>query len=425
MLFLLKGIKYKRTKNMKKIFLTLALIGLSSSAFAGGYRVALQGVRQAALGGTSATQTHDASVAFYNPAGLAFVESKLSIAVGGFGVKTDVRWQDATTLQKAKTDSKLGTPMYLAVSYKPADDVAIGLSVTTPFGSSVTWPEDWQNKSNITHIDLKVFNIQPTIAYRFNDWFSIGAGFIYTHGSAKLEKIQTVAGNDIKLKLEDKDAHGLGFNIGAMFKPTDKFGLGLAYRSNVDVSANKGDVTWTNVPTGIASNVPFNTDKWNTTLPLPSEFTFGMSYKILPKLEIFGDIVWQNWTRYKSLDINLYNDASHTFYTSSSQKNWKDNTLFRFGAEYAFTENIHGRVGYYHDKSPVPASYWSSETPSSNLNSFSAGLGFKLNSGFNIDLFGSYVQGDERHINNIEQNFQGDVKMRAINFGLGVSYNLK
>ena len=67
------------------------------------------------------------------------------------------------------------------------------------------------------------------------------------------------------MKLEDKDAHGLGFNIGAMFKPTDKFGLGLAYRSNVDVSANKGDVTWTNVPTGIASNVPFNTDKWNTT----------------------------------------------------------------------------------------------------------------------------------------------------------------
>ena len=38
MLFLLKGIKYKRTKNMKKIFLTLALIGLSSSAFAGAAR---------------------------------------------------------------------------------------------------------------------------------------------------------------------------------------------------------------------------------------------------------------------------------------------------------------------------------------------------------------------------------------------------
>ncbi len=46
-----------------------------------------------------------------------------------------------------------------------------------------------------------------------------------------------------------------------------------------------------NVPSGIASNVPFNTDKWNTTLPLPSEFTFGMSYKVLPQLELFGDVV--------------------------------------------------------------------------------------------------------------------------------------
>lgn len=410
---------------MKKLILTLAFIGLSSSAFAGGYRVALQGVRQAALGGTSATQTHDASVAFYNPAGLAFVKSKLSIAVGGFGVQTDVKWQDRTTLQKAETDSKLGTPMYLAVSYKPVDDLAIGLSVTTPFGSSVTWPEDWQNKSNITHIDLKAFNIQPTIAYKFNDWFSVGFGFIYTHGSAKLERVQTVAGNDIKLQLEDKDAHGLGFNIGAMLKPTDKFGVGIAYRSNVDVSANKGDVTWTGVPAGIAANTPFNMNKWNTVLPLPSEFTFGMSYKVLPQLELFGDVVWQNWSRYKSLDINLYNDGTNAQFASTSQKNWTDNTLFRFGAEYTFNDMITGRLGYYHDKSPVPSSYWSSETPSTNLNALTAGLGFRFSSGFNVDLFGSYVQGDERHINNIEQNFQGDIKVRAINFGVGVSYNLK
>ncbi|WP_313375375.1 outer membrane protein transport protein [Chishuiella sp.] len=410
---------------MRKIILTIAMFGLASSAFAGGYRVALQGVRQAALGGTSATQTHDASVAFYNPAGLAFVKSKLSIAVGGFGVKTDVKWQDVTTMQKAETDNKLSTPMYLAVSYKPIDDLAIGVSVTTPFGSSVTWPNDWQNKSNITHIDLKAFNIQPTIAYKFTDWFSVGVGFIYTQGTAKLEKVQTVAGNNINLKLVDKNAHGLGFNFGAMFKPTDKLGIGLAYRSNVDAKANNGDITWSNLPSGLASSAPFNTDKWNTVLPLPSEFTFGASYKVLPQLELFGDIVWQNWTRYKSLDINLYNDASNTFYTSSSQKSWKDNTIVRFGAEYTFSNFIVGRLGYYHDQSPVPSAYWSSETPSANLNSFSAGLGFRFNSGLNLDFFGSYVKGEERHIDNLEQNFQGDIKLRAINFGVGVSYNLK
>ncbi len=41
--------------------------------------------------------------------------------------------------------------MYLVVSYKPVDDLAIGLSVTTPFGSSVTWPEDLKQSKYYTY----------------------------------------------------------------------------------------------------------------------------------------------------------------------------------------------------------------------------------------------------------------------------------
>lgn len=410
---------------MKKIFLTLTLAALSSSAFAGGYRVALQGVRQAALGGTAAVNVRDASVAFYNPAGLAFIDSKLSVAVGGFGVKSAVKWQDPLTLNKSKSDNKLSTPLYLAVSYKPVDDLAVAISVSTPFGSSLSWPKDWENRANITDIELQAINIQPTIAYKFNDWFSIGAGFIYTHGAATLKKVQTVAGNDIGLELKDKDAHGLGFNIGAMFKPNDKFSFGLAYRSNVDAKANYGKVKWSNVPSGLESNPTFQTTEWSTILPLPSEFTVGGSYKFTRKFELFADIAWQNWTRYKNLTINLNNPTTGYTQQSVSVKNWKDNAVYRIGAEYAFTDMIRGRLGYYFDKSPVPSTYWSSETPSTNNHSFTGGLGLNFKSGFLVDFFFGYVHGEERYVNNVSDNFQGDVKLHAFNFGVGVAYNLK
>ena len=410
---------------MKKIFLTLTLAALSSTAFAGGYRVALQGVRQAALGGTAVTHTKDASVAFYNPAGLAFIDAKLSIAAGVFGVKSEANWQDPLTLHKATTDNKLSTPLYFAVSYKPTENLAIGVSVATPFGSSLTWPSDWENRANITEIELMAINVQPTISYKFADWFSLGAGFIYTHGSATLNKVQTVAGNDVNLKLEDKDAHGLGFNIGAMFKPGDKFSLGLAYRSNVDAKANYGKVTWSNVPAGLATNPSFQTTEWNTVLPLPSEFTAGVAYKFTPKFEMFADVAWQNWTRYDALTINLYNPETGFATQSSSTKNWKDNTVYRVGAEYTFTDMIQGRLGYTYDKSPVPGQYWSSETPSTNLHTFGGGVGILFKSGFNLDLFAGYVKGEERSVYNVADNFQGDVKMHAFNFGLGLSYNLK
>ncbi|MBS7332639.1 OmpP1/FadL family transporter [Faecalibacter bovis] len=410
---------------MKKIFLTLALATLSSSAFAGGYRVALQGVRQAALGGNSTTIARDASVAFYNPAGLAFVDAKLSIAAGVFGVKSEAKWQDPQTLNHATTDNGLSTPIYLAVSYKPTDDLAIGLSVTTPFGSSLTWPNDWENRSNITEIELQAFNIQPTIAYKFTDWFSIGAGFIYTHGSATLNKIQTVAGNDIGLELEDKDAHGLGFNIGTMFRPTEKWNVALAYRSNSEANANYGAVRWSNVPTGLSTNPTFQTTEWKTSLPLPSEFVVGTSYKLSPKFELFGEVSWQNWTKYKDLTIVLQNPETGYEQESVSVKNWKDNTIYRIGAEYTFNEMIQGRIGYYHDKSPVPSQFWSSETPSTDNNAFTAGLGFNFKNGFMLDLYGGYVKGKERYIYNVDQDFRGDVKLTAFNFGLGLAYNIK
>src|SRR5690606_2436863 len=141
--------------NKRKIYLFLLMLGLATTAFAGGYRVALQGVRQASMGLTSVMHARDASVAFYNPAGLAFIESKISIAAGGFGVINNVKWQNTNTMESAETDSPLGTPVYFAASYRPFEDITVGVSLTTPFGSTVKWPDDWAGKANITEIQLK------------------------------------------------------------------------------------------------------------------------------------------------------------------------------------------------------------------------------------------------------------------------------
>src|SRR5690625_5349152 len=173
---------------MRRLFLAALLLGIVVSAFAVGYRVSFQGVRQASMGLTRVTHTHDASVMFYNAAGLAFVDSKVSIAAGGFGIMNKVKWQNPSTLESAETDSPLGTPFYFAASYRPVEDLTLGVSVTTPFGSTVTWPNDWAGKANITEIEIRSFFIQPPVAIKINDWFSMGAGFIYAHGGRSEER---------------------------------------------------------------------------------------------------------------------------------------------------------------------------------------------------------------------------------------------
>ncbi len=409
---------------MKRLFLTIAMLGLCSSAFAGGYRVALQGVRQAAMGGVSA-DARDASIAFYNPAGLAFVDSKLSVAIGGFGVNTEAKWQDPLTLNKSVTDNKMSTPVYAAISYKPVEDLAVAVSFTTPYGSSLTWPTNWENKANVTKIELKSFYIQPTVAYKFNDWFSLGVGLIFARGSVDLDRVVTVAGNDIDLNINDKDATGKGFNIGAYFKPSEKLAVSIAYKSKIDMEANKGNLTWANVPGVLQSNPNFMVDKFNASLPLVSEFTFGLAYRPTEKWMIGADVMVDGWSRYKRLTFDLYNEQTGQGYQNTATKDFKDVAIWRVGTEYAFTDMILGRVGYTYDPSPVRSEYWSSETPSTTQHTISGGLGFKFANGFYLDLMGQYLIGTERYVHNIESNFQGDFKLKALNFGLGLTYNLK
>ena len=82
---------------MKKIVVTTALLA-GILAQAGGFRVALQGVKQLAMAHTSA-HAEDASVAFFNPAGISFIPNKLSVAAGGFGVNADITYQNPSTLE--------------------------------------------------------------------------------------------------------------------------------------------------------------------------------------------------------------------------------------------------------------------------------------------------------------------------------------
>jgi long-chain fatty acid transport protein len=407
---------------MRRVYLLALMLGLGSSAFAGGYRVALQGVRQASIGNTGVMHAKDASVAFFNPAGLAFVEGKISVAAGGFGIMNNVAWQNPSTLEKAETDSPLGTPIYFAASYRPIDEVTVGLSVTTPFGSTVTWPEGWAGQANINEIQLKSYFIQPTVAFKFNEWFSAGVGFIYGIGSVNLQRTMSVSGNDIGLEIDDTDAHGLGFNVGAYFRPSQKLNIGLSYRSKVDMKANYGETTWSNVPSGISNNMPFSTNQFTAMLPLVSEFMAGFSYQATPKLMLAGEVSVHGWGQYRSLDIMLENTETGEVYDAKATKNFKDRAVWKVGGEYQATDMLAVRLGYYFDEFVSPSEHWSPETPDTTRHGFTGGLGLTFGQ-FNVDAFGQYTMGVERFVHNVETGFQGDVNVTALMFGLGLSYN--
>lgn len=408
---------------MKKILVSTAVLA-GVLSYAGGFRVSLQGVRQLAMAHTSA-HAEDASVTFFNPAGMSFIPSKLSIVAGGFGASNKITFQNTNTLQSTETDNPIGTPIYAAIAYKPIEKLSVGFSFSTPFGSTIEWPNDWEGKEMVQRLELKSFYFQPMVSYKFNDWLAFGASYIYAKGSVNWDKAVTQFGGQVNL---DSEASGHGYGFGFYFRPDPKLDVSVAYRSPVDMKAKDGTATFKFPSTSIYPLLGLDTsgkDGFTATLPLVEEYTVGLTYKVTPKWLVSADFNYHGWSRYTQLTLDFAkapvgNQADPT--VSVSPKNFRNSKTFRLGTQYAFSDMIYGRLGAYYDESPYSDDHFIPETPSFNTYVVTGGVGFKLKQ-FGVDVAGGYAMPQARNVNNKTLGFYGQAKATAFYLGLGLSYN--
>ncbi|NHM02890.1 OmpP1/FadL family transporter [Flavobacterium difficile] len=416
---------------MRKLF-SLSLLTLASATmFAGGYRVSIQGQKQLAMGHTGVAVVNSAEVAFFNPAGMSFLDKKFNLSVGGNALFAKTRFQSSQFNQTAATDN-VGTPFSLYATYKINDWVSAGLAVYTPYGSSVEWNQDWAGAHLVNNIDLQAIFIQPTISFKIEDKFSIGGGPIFVQGSVNFNRNLTPnpvlsnngSGTDVTL-----DASGIsatGYNIGMMFKLTNQVMLGLDYRSEIIMEARGGSANFADVP-AIAS-ASFTNTTFSADLPLPAEITAGISYRPTDKWLFAFDYNYTKWDVYKSLDV----DFDNTLPTSVNPRNYKNASTYRLGAQYQANDKFTFRAGWYFDESPVQDGYFAPETPRNDSNGYTGGLTYQVNSKLGIDLSflylhfdqvdNSYDYFDDPTTTTGLSSFGGTYKSSVFSPGIGITY---
>lgn len=416
---------------MKK-FLIVAVLALSSAVtYAGGYRVSVQGQRALAMGHTGVAVVNSAELGFFNPAGLVYLENRLTVSAGVSAVFSDVAWQNEQTGEIARTDNPAGTPFYFNASYKLKDWLAVGLSVYTPYGSTVEWEEDWAGSHLVNNIELQAIYVQPLVSIKVAEWFSFGGGPIYVSGAVNFNRnlnrtLTDIEGNRSNVTVDASGVNEWGWSGSAMFTPTKDLRLGVNYRSEIIMNAEGGEADFENVPdTPLA---PFDDTTFDASLPLPAELTVGLSYQLNEKWLLAFDYNRTYWGVYKSLDINF---ADPSIPDSQNPRNYKDSNTWRFGAQYDATDKLVLRAGYYLDESPVQPGYFAPETPRNDSMGFTAGLSLDVTSKLAIDASFAYIRFDEVDAsydyykeNGQQVPFGGTYKSVAFIPGLGVTYKL-
>jgi len=410
----------------------LLLILATASAYAGGYRVAAQGQRALAMGHAGVGVVNSAETAFFNPSGLVYLEDKFTVSAGITGVFSNVKWQNTSTGQFAETQQDPGTPFYFHAAYKVTEWMSLGLSVSTPFGSSVEWEQDWAGSHLVNDIELAAIFIQPLVSLKLSEHFSIGGGPIFVTGNVNFNRnanrtLTDEQGNRSNITIDDSGVTNTGWSASFMFTPVEELRIGFNYRSEILLNAEGGEATFANFPNSTLT--PQNgTTAFDATLPLPAELTMGFAYQPNENWLFAFDYQRAFWDVYNSLDIDF---ADPNVPTSINPRNYKNASTYRFGAQYKATDNLMLRVGYYFDESPVQEGFFAPETPRNDGNGYTAGLSFQVSEKFAIDasfLYLRFKEVDASYDSYVENGqsvpFRGTYKSNALLPGIGVTYKL-
>ncbi|WP_035677123.1 OmpP1/FadL family transporter [Flavobacterium limnosediminis] len=413
---------------MRKL-LSMTLLALAgTSAFAGGYRVSLQGQKQLAMGHTGVAVVNSAEVMFFNPAGMSFLEDKFNASVGANALFAKTKFQNETYNWQNSTDN-MGTPFNVYASYKINNWLSAGIAVYTPYGSEVEWDRDWQGSHLVNNIDLQAIYIQPTISLKVSDEFAIGGGPIYVTGSVSFDRnlnrsLANEAENRTDVNLEAKGITAWGYTAGFMFNPCKEIRLGVNYRSEIIMEARGGDATFNDVPAFAQGT--YSTTTFNADLPLPAELTAGLSFNVTDKWMIAFDYNRTMWRAYESLNVDFDNSVP----TSVNPRNYHDTNTYRVGTQYKATDKFTFRAGWYKDESPISSGYFAPETPRNDSMGYTGGLTYQINKKLGVDASFLYLHFDEvdASYDHYQENgqtipFGGTYKSTVFSPGVGLTYS--
>lgn len=399
----------------------ISLVCLSTLyAHGQGFQVNFQGQKQQGMGLAGTALYQDASTLFFNPGAVAFAKEN-SINVGMTPIFGNVLFVDSLTQNGYRTENPVGRPFYAYGLYqlKDSSNLKLGMAIYTPFGSTVQWEDSWIGRFALSRLSLAAVYIQPTVSYRINDKIGVGGGLIASVGSVNLQRdlpLQFLDGSYAKAELSGR-AFGLGYNLGVQFKLTEKFSLGLNYRSQINKTVDEGTAQFT-VPESVAANFPSGTFK--STLPLPQVATLGLAYQFNEKFSAVLDINFVGWKAYDTLAFD-YALNTATLEDTKSPRNYRNIFAFRGGVSYQILENLTLRAGSGFGFSPVPSGYVTPETPDANRFYGTFGLSYAMGSRFSLDAALLYTQ-MKRADTNLETNLSGTFYTKAVAPGISLVY---
>ncbi len=365
------------------LIFTFPKIGLASGLTA--YEQGQPSIGTANVG--QAAYAEDASIAYYNPAGMTHLErselllgSQLTVYTAKF--KTDGNISNAFTGNDGGNAGMVlpGGGFYY-VQRLFHGRAAAGLVLNAPAGFGIDYDNGWKGRYNIQSAMLAVANINPSVAFKVTDWLSVGAGLsvyyalnkmqmaVFNPPSVALLPLQINPNQDGGMRVTATDWR-VGYNLGVLLEPRKGTRIGVAYRSETNF-VMKGKARIEGLQGTLASQIS-NRPNLAITMPIARSIMASGYHEFTPKWAGLIDVGWQDWSVF---DHQVINGPQRTI---NINMDWKDTWRLGLGAHFRPIQRILLKAGFSYDSDP--------SSLANRLPSLPASEQWRYATGFDYDL---------------------------------------
>lgn len=373
-----------------------AIFGLSmaGSAFAAGFQLLEQnasGLGNAYAG--SAVVAENASTIFFNPAGMTQLKGD-QVSVGLDMVKPSFEFSNTGSSSGSLSGEGGDAGGWNAVpnayaSFANSDKLFFGLGVSAPFGLKTEYPNPWIGGAQSLTFDVKVINVNPSVAYKLDPQISLGFGANIQKMDAQYVRVVGVTNPVFAASTASLDAKstGYGWNAGVLYTPVPDMKVGFAYRSQVQHRL-KGSIA-VNGPSA-ALNAVGSSDV-TADIHLPDTWIVSVS-KMFGDFELLGDVERIGWGSVPKVEIIRSSGASNGQIAQTLVTDFRDTWRVALGGTYRMNSAWKLKTGIAWDQTPVQSEADRLVSmPDNDRIWLSAGTQWAINKASTLDLGAAYL----------------------------------
>ncbi|ROH84457.1 long-chain fatty acid transporter [Pseudomethylobacillus aquaticus] len=337
--------------------LTLATLLAAGQAHAtNGYFAHGYGIKALGIGGVGIALPQDALAAATNPAGMALVGDRIDLGLTWFNPDRDVTLRNTAGGSGALDGRYDGndTEHFFIPEFGynrvVSDQVTLGVSVYGNGGMNTDYKNGipyFNGTGSRTGIDYAQLIVAPTATWRLNERNVIGLSLNLAYQRFEARGLQNFDNPFFSAspgKVTDNghdNSYGAGLRLGWIGQVNDAVTLGATYQTKTYMSkfdkyrglfAEGGDID------------------------IPANYGVGIAIKTTPRLTIAADvqrILYSDVDAIGNLSLSNLFAGNAVGSANGPGFGWQDVTVFKLGAQYAYSDSLTLRAGYDHSSQPI------------------------------------------------------------------------